>query len=121
VIWNAANFPEGNAIEKVWAGIEFYVAVKFNGKRNPKTLHEHLLESMNTDEKTDALNHARGCSFVRDANGECPTAAAISDPVLYNPKGNGVAKVIELKRTSTRASRAWRWATSTSRRCPRNW
>jgi transposase len=97
VIWNAANFPEGNAIEKVWAGIKFYVAVKFNGKRNPKTLHEHLLEGMYTDEKADALNHVRGCSFVRDANGECPTAAAIIDHVLYNPKGNGVAKVIELE------------------------
>ena len=97
VIWNAANFPEGNAIEKVWAGIKFYVAVKFNGKRNPKTLHEHLLEGMYTDEKADALNRVRGCSFVRDAKGECPTAAAIIDHVLYNPKGNGVAKVIELE------------------------
>ena len=97
VIWNAANFPEGNAIEKVWAGIKFYVAVKFNGKRNPKTLHDHLLEGMYTDEKADALNRVRGCSFVRDAKGECPTAAAIIDHVLYNPKGNGVAKVIELE------------------------
>ena len=29
-------------------GIKFYVAVKFNGKRNPKTLYEHLLEGMYT-------------------------------------------------------------------------
>jgi transposase len=98
VIWNAANFPEGNAIEKVWAGMKFYVAVKFNGKRNPKLLHEHLLEGMYTDEKADALNHVRGCSFVRDAKGECPTAAAIIDHVLYNPDGNGVAKVIQLEK-----------------------
>jgi hypothetical protein len=77
--------------------MKFYVAVKFNGKRNPKTLHEHLLEGMYTDEKADALNRVRGCSFVRDAKGECPTAAAIIDHVLYNPKGNGVAKVIELE------------------------
>ena len=87
VIWNAANFPEGNAIEKVWAGIKFYVAVKFNGKCNPKTLHEHLLEGMNTDEKADALNHVRGYSFVRGANGECPTAAANHRPCAVQPEG----------------------------------
>lgn len=65
VIWNAANFPEGNPIELVWAGGKLYVMVKYDGKRNMSRLHADLIDGLYSDKLADEVaGNVRGCSYA---------------------------------------------------------
>jgi hypothetical protein len=65
VIWNAANFPEGNPIELVWAGGKLYVMVKYDGKRSMSGLHADLIDGLYSDKLADEVaGNVRGCSYA---------------------------------------------------------
>lgn len=96
VIWNSPNFPEGNAIELVWAQGKLYASVKFNGKRNMVQLLCDISEGLYSDRlANEVAGFVRGGSFVSGPDGTCPSAAKLVDHVLYSHTGNGFASVIK--------------------------
>jgi hypothetical protein len=95
VIWNAANFPEGNPIELVWAGAKLYARVRYTGKRNMAGLIDDIRDGMYTTKKASPRSgNIHGCGFLPGPDGKCKPAEDLIRHCLFTG-GSGVQKVID--------------------------
>jgi hypothetical protein len=95
IIWTPPNTPEFSPIEKVWAIVKLYAAIKFDGSRSIDGLRLDLLEGFYKDLFANEFSgNVRGGSFVSDAAGKCPSAEKLINHCLYNAKADGVQVAI---------------------------
>lgn len=96
VIWNAANFPEGNPIELVWASCKGYAGWLYKKGRTIAQLAQQIRDGLYTNKTVNnGVTQRKAGAYLRHpTTGKCEAARKLFEHVFHSEAG-GVQKVID--------------------------